>query len=227
MLSNLTIPTQVPAITLPEVVLFPKAIMPIYIFEVRYRAMLKKILDTDRLLIVAGQNQKKAEETGLFEPHYEIASIGIIRASHQAEDGSSNLLIQGLQRVRVKKIVQEQPYRIVNIEVIESEIGTCSENLSQQKAALGRLFDVHLKLGGRIPHEIMGVLNKLNDPEIFLDIAAYTLCDEIREKQKMLEILNTDHRYRYFIDYFRKKNQELAIDKKLRGGLDEDRITFN
>lgn len=224
---TLSIPSQVPAITLPEVVLFPQAIMPLYIYETRYRTMLKTILDTNRLLIVAGQNHEKAEKTGLFEPHYEIASVGIIRASHQAEDGSSNLIIQGLKRVRVKGIAQEDPYRIVNIEVIESDPETCTEQLNQQQAALGRLFDVHLKLGGRIPTEIMGVLNNLNDPEIFLDIAAYTLCNETNEKQKLLEILNTDHRYRYFIDYFRKKNQALAIDKKLRGGLDDEQISCN
>lgn len=227
MSSDLTIPSHVPAMTLPGVVLFPRAIMPIYIFEPRYRTMLKNVLDTNRLLIIVGQNQQKADETDLFEPCYDIASVSIIRASHQAEDGSSNLIVQGLKRVRVKQIVQEEPFRIVEIEVIESTVGSDEADLDAQKAALGRLFDVHLKLGGSIPGEVMKVLKDLQDPEIFLDIAAYTLCAETRKKQRILEMINPHHRYRYFIDYFRKKNQELALEKKLRGGLDDEQINLN
>src|SRR5882757_5542155 len=110
---EITLPDEVPLMTLPDVAFFPQALMPLHIFEPRYREMLRDVLSTNRLFAVAGLNAR--DDTGRFEPLYRVATIGIVRACQGNEDGTSNLLLQGLARVEVKGIVREHPYRSVRI----------------------------------------------------------------------------------------------------------------
>ena len=51
---EIVLPSEVPVMTLPETVFFPQALMPLHIFEPRYREMLRNVLATNRLFAVAG-----------------------------------------------------------------------------------------------------------------------------------------------------------------------------
>ncbi|MBC2593108.1 LON peptidase substrate-binding domain-containing protein [Ruficoccus amylovorans] len=221
------IPREIPVMTLPEVVLFPHAMLPLYIFEERYRRMLQDVLESDRLFVVAGQDMEKARVTGEFEPPFGIASVGVIRASHLNEDATSNLIIQGLARVRIRRILSEEPYRLVEIESVATEPGAQREALAADRLRLTDLLLAHGKLGGEVPEEIMEFLGSLKDEETFLDLAAFTLCPDGLEKQRLLETFSTAERFSRFFSVLQRANENLVIDNKLRGGLPDDRIELN
>ena len=63
---EIVLPDVVAVMTLPEVAFFPQALLPLHIFEPRYRAMLKDVLATHRLFAVAGLNTHA--DTQQFEP---------------------------------------------------------------------------------------------------------------------------------------------------------------
>src|SRR5690554_6058700 len=108
---EIILPDELPVMTLPNITFFPQALMPLHIFEPRYREMLKDVLATNRLFAVAGLNEKLAGQPNQFEPPHRIASVGIIRACQKNADGTSNLLLQGLCRVEFLEIVTDAPYR--------------------------------------------------------------------------------------------------------------------
>ena len=224
---HVEIPSEIPVMTLSNVCLFPHAMLPLCIFEPRYRRMLDDVLESDRLFVVAGQDTEKARVTGEFEPPFQIASVGVIRASHQNEDETSNLIIQGLARVRIKRIISEEPYRLIEIESVVTEPGGDDAVLLTMRKQLTELLMAHGKLGGEVPEEIMDFLGSLKDTDTFLDLAAYTLCPDDREKQTLLETLSTTARFGRFLRVLQRANENLAIDNKLRGGLGDDRIMLN
>ncbi|QYY35563.1 LON peptidase substrate-binding domain-containing protein [Ruficoccus sp. ZRK36] len=221
------IPAEIPVMTLPDVVLFPHAMLPLYIFEPRYRQMLQDVLKNDRLFVVAGQDSEKERATGEFEPPFGIASVGIIRASHLNEDETSNLIIQGLARVRIQQIISEDPYRMVRIEPLATEPGAQQDSLNADRARLTELLLAHAKLGGEVPDEVMDFLGSLGDDDTFLDLAAFALCPDDREKQRLLETLSTAERFRHFHSVLQRANENLVIEHKLRGDLPDDRIELN
>src|SRR3954463_3118867 len=108
---EITLPNEVPVMTLPDVAFFPQALMPLHIFEPRYRQMLRDVLATNRIFAVAGLDQRKMGKKSVSEPAHRIAGIGMVRACQENEDGTSNLLLQGLCRVEVGGIVTDAPYR--------------------------------------------------------------------------------------------------------------------
>src|SRR6266571_1584125 len=94
--ATMKLPREVPVMTLPNAVLFPQALVPLYIFEPRYRQMLADALDSHRMFSVAMQKPDTTREAPCS-----VAGLGLIRASVLNKDGTSNLIIQGLARVRL------------------------------------------------------------------------------------------------------------------------------
>lgn len=213
--------------TLANVVLFPQAILPLHIYEPRYRKMLQDVLDGDRLFVVAGQDLEKDHATGEFESPYAVASVGVVRASHQSDEGTSNLIVQGLLRVGFKQILREEPYRMARIEPLSSIAGATSAQLGALRKKLVRVLHTRSELGEDVPDEVLHFLESLQDPEVFLDLSVFTLCHDMKIKQQLLETLDTRKRFQRFLNYMQRQNEELIIDKKLRGGMDDDQIAMN
>lgn len=101
------LPEQVPVMTLPSATLFPQALLPLYIFEPRYRKMLADTLKSHRMFSVAMQDPAKTRERPCT-----IAGLGLIRVSVDHADGTSHLILQGLTRIELVETVQTRPYRI-------------------------------------------------------------------------------------------------------------------
>jgi len=114
-LQEIEIPKEVGVITLKGSVLFPQAMMPLFIFEPRYREMLRDALEEDRIFAVAAADEQAIEAGAENEPSHKVASIGIVRACKKNDDGTANLILQGLTRVRFDEVVAELPYRRAKI----------------------------------------------------------------------------------------------------------------
>src|SRR5258708_1806479 len=109
------LPREVPVRALPNAALFPQALLPLYIFEPRYRKMLADALRSDRMFSVAMQKPGRQRETP--SP---VAGLGLIRVSVGHGDGTSHLVLQGLARVELEETVRYRPYRVQRIRRLES-----------------------------------------------------------------------------------------------------------
>ena len=95
---NFVLPDRMPAMTLRGVVLFPKAMMPLRIFEERYKAMLADRLNNDRIFAIVAERENVKQEEEHLELPFEMATAGLIRVSKENADGTSFVLLQGLSR---------------------------------------------------------------------------------------------------------------------------------
>ena len=109
------LPEQVAVLTLPNAILFPRAFLPLHIFEARYRQLLADCLRDSRLVAIALRRAGPAEET----PHT-VGGLGVIRTSIRQPDGTSNLVVEGVARVKIVEYIQLQPYRIARIQPLDS-----------------------------------------------------------------------------------------------------------
>lgn len=222
---EITIPDEVAVMTLPGVAFFPQALMPLHVFEPRYREMLRDSLNSDRLFAVAGLNQR--EKTGGFEPIHRVATVGIVRACQSRSDGTSNLLLQGLARVAVTSIVGEEPYRRIRVRPLTSSPGAPQEENRRLRAQLSRLLGTRMRLSGEATDELTKFLRTVDDPETFVDLAAFSLCHDAVLKQRLLETLNVHKRITLLRDWMRREVENLRLRKLLQGKLDDDDIVNN
>lgn len=100
---------SMPVFPLPRVVLFPRALLPLHIFEPRYKKMLDDCLDSHRCLAMACVVEgTERDEVPRFE---RVAGAGVVVEREALPDGRSNILLHGRTRVVLDELPFEPPYR--------------------------------------------------------------------------------------------------------------------
>jgi Lon protease-like protein len=202
------LPEQVPVMPLSGALLFPRALLPLYIFEPRYREMLDYSLKHDRVFAVA---LVRPEVTEWNSPNdfFHIAGVGLIRACVGRGDGTSNLILQGLERVRFTEFEQEQPFPIAAIETLESDAASSVET----EALATKVLELYAGLKGdgkQLPSKVDRYLSDLADPEMLADLVASTFITDPLRRQHVLEELSINQRLRLMIRYLREEKGSAA-----------------
>ncbi len=133
------VPSVVPVFPLPGVVLFPHTILPLHIFEPRYRALFADALEGDRVVAVA-QLKPGWEQAyhSLRAPIHSVIGIGKIVQHEQLDDGNYNVLLRGAGRASVVEELSKPPYRTARVEPIAT---FCSASDSESEDMRRKLFD--------------------------------------------------------------------------------------
>ena len=174
------LPATLPVMVLPGVTLFPNALLPLHIFEPRYRLMLDEALGDCRMLAMAMPRDKEEQEVE------EIAGAGLVRACIRNDDGTSNLILQGVARVRFTGWEQKEPFRIATIEKLPSREGD-QENLDIQVTRLHALCSRFKEQGIELPSQFEAYLNQITNIGVITDLVASTLVADSRVRQMLLE----------------------------------------
>ncbi len=205
MASSVPLPTQAPVMPLPGALLFPHALLPLHIFELRYREMLRHALRHHRMFCVALLKPRRLEWESPAD-FFHIAGIGLIRACVERSDGTSDLILQGLGRVAFKGFEQETPFPIARIDSIESE----SVRSVETEALAAKVLELYHNLKGdglrQLPPKVDRYLADLADPEMLADLIASTFVTDPLRRQRVLEERSINHRLRLVIRYLREEN---------------------
>ena len=181
---------------LPNVVLFPNVLLPLHIFEPRYRQMVADALAGDRLITMVMLKPGYDEDYQGDPPIYEVGSIGRIIRHEELPDGRSNLILYGLRRVQIEhELPSDRLYRTASVMFLED----CypAENS-------GELADRHQRARDLLA-EILTLVGRCADAERLAssestplgrlcDIAAHSLSFDISAKQALLEELDVSKR---------------------------------
>lgn len=223
---DIEIPEIVPVMTLRDTVLFPHAVMPLFIFEQRYREMIADVLKTHRLFAIFNEDAG-SETEGQEEPLAKMGTVGIIRAAHQNPDGTSNLALQGIVRVRLLEIVQESPYRMVRVETCPGEDEQEAAEQALNRDQILSHLDRQPELTRGLPEEYVQFLRSLTQTGPFIDVAIHSICQDPVVKQRLLETLPLADRYEIFEQFLIKEEARLDLFNQLQGLTRDDEIELN
>ena len=198
-----TIPSVAPVMVLPGAVLFPKAILPLRIFEPRYKAMLEFALENDRMFCVA-QMKPEISDAVSEDQLFHTAGIGLIAASHTQADGTSNLMLHGLARVRFQGFVQESPFRIARVLPLVAVEGD-SRKAEDLAAELRKLCAKIRVNDAPLPEPFPEMFAKITDPEDLANGVSHSLVGDGLERQAILEEEDTTVRLRMLLRLIREQ----------------------
>jgi Lon protease-like protein len=185
---------------LPGAVLFPHALLPLYIFEPRYREMLEHALQRDRMFSVA-LIKPSCPDWHAPEDFFHFATVGLIRACVGRGDGTSNLVLQGLHRVRFKSFERETPFPVAKIDIVES---TDSAATVETEALGEKVLELYRKLKRaerQLPPKVDRYLEQLGDLEMLCDLVTSTFVDDPLRRQRILEEYSLNQRLRLLITF--------------------------
>lgn len=192
----------VPMFPLPNVVLFPRMLLPLHIFEPRYRAMTRSALDGERLIAMALLRpgwQKEYEGAPSVHP---ILGLGKIVEDTALEDGRFNLVLYGIARLKVLEETSRTPYRSVRVEVLP------------ERPAAGSGYDRKRRLLLAFYGQVLRQISKGGTAAPPEDVPLGLLCDLLASliafdppvKQSLLEELDVAARCDLLLELLQRMN---------------------
>ena len=189
---------QIPIFPLPEVVFFPETVLPLHVFEPRYRQMIADSLAGDRWLGVVMLRAGWEKDYQGRPPVHDVAGAGEIIQAEMLADGRYNILLDG--RVRVRILSEEPPegrlYRVARAERVEDRgpapgDRTFSGRLQELRAAHARLL---LALGQSHP-DVVGRLTVAGaSPGTVIDRIVSAVVPDAEVRQRLLETTDVSER---------------------------------
>jgi len=209
------IPREIPVMTLPNATLFPQALLPLYIFEPRYRQMLADALHSNRMFSVAMLKPGSTRESP--SP---VAGLGLIRVSVGHRDGTSHLILQGIARVELEDAVRYKPYRVQRIRPLPTPpsdnvkvdaLMAKMRELLEERIGLGLPFPFPVMSPGHAkgateppsisPKKILNYLDAIADPEQAADLVSCAVLPGAVERQTILETVDVESRLQRLIHF--------------------------
>lgn len=208
---GIEIPKRVPVMMLPEVSLFPGMMLPLFIFEPRYRQMLDETLNGDRMFAVAMLTGEGSEGE---EPE-SVAGVGLIRASVQNDDGTSHVILIGLSRVLITDVAHEEVYPEIDILTVDESDDPSVKAIAlavKVKELAGELIRRNqpdasaandapddeaayvAKMGGDSFNQLADQMARMESPGQLADMLAPALIADPHRKQELLATLDVEDR---------------------------------
>lgn len=188
---------------LRETLLIPHSMLPLRIFEERYRQMLQHCLDHDRMFCVALVNHG-IEEWRTVEDFHHVAGVGLIRVARAQEDGTFLLVLQGIARVRLMNFVQHTPFPIAQIRELPAQV----PNVVEADALGAKVIELCKSLQEKspaVPDKIAREIEHMQNPGVLADVVANTFIGNPYRRQNLLEQPVVSDRLRLLIDYLQRE----------------------
>ena len=195
---------DLPLFPLSQVVLFPRALLPLHVFEPRYRTLLKDVLATHgTLAVVLVPDTRDVDERG--QPRIAtVAGAGEVVEHQELPDGRSNILVRGLCRVRLAELPLVPPYRRARATVLEEVDGGLApaDRTALVAAASAFSAEVHKRdpnFSFRLPANV--------EVSAICDLCAHHLVIDAAARQAILEQLDVAARVQMVI-------RELSVQQR-------------
>ncbi|RPJ33042.1 MAG: hypothetical protein EHM17_11650 [Verrucomicrobiaceae bacterium] len=199
---SLHLPERCGVMLLPDCTLFPHGGLPLHIFEPRYRQLLADALEGDCIFAVARLTaEERGDPAACTAP---LGTIGLVRASREAEDGTSQLLLHGVIRVRFIEWHDERPYPFASIEPVVSIFAPERQAAAAMKTLRGAVEDAIRSLPAEVKEGVFALLDRADGPELMTDIVCQQFIHEPDLRQQLLEMESVGARIPVICDYLRK-----------------------
>ncbi len=193
------LPNTLPIMVLSGATLFPHSYMPLFIFEQRYRDMLRYALQHERMFCVGNALPGVNADTHP-DPVHPITTAGLVRACVMHDDGTFHLMLSGLQRVEILGWEQQAPFRVAT--VIPRPCFHSDETYSRSLAL--DLIDLGSQMCGEgqpMSEPMREHLRGIKDPAAIADVVAHTFINDPERRQQLLEIDDVSERLGHLVSH--------------------------
>lgn len=200
---------RLPLFPLPQSVLFPGALLPLHVFEPRYKAMVSDVLASHRLLSVVLITDAQAADAHGHPTIARVAGVGEIIEHVELPGGRYNILLRGRARVRLAELPFTPPYRTAEATILDGDTGNVPSAahaalLSTATAFTSLVKDRDKGFDLRLPRGASAALTA--------DLCAHYLVLDPRERQAILETLDPAARVQRVTEALALQHLTLGMD---------------
>ena len=204
-----------PVLPLRDVVVFPYMVMPLFVGRAKSISALDEAMNEGKQLLLVSQKQADLEEPTVDDV-FDVGTIANIIQLLKLPDGTVKVLVEGQQRAKINQLNDGEDHFSAEVTPIETTFGDEKE-LDVVKAAVLNEFESYLQLNKKIPADVLGALQRIDDADRLADTMAAHIPVTVRHKQSMLELADVQERLEYLLGMMESEADILQVEKRIRG----------
>ena len=218
-----TIPEILPVLPLSGAFVFPKMVFPMEVSGDTAVNLIDEAMAADRLvgLALLKPTGEETKEPHKIEDFHSVGTSAVILRMAKTTDNKTQLLLQGIGRVRWIELLEGKPYLRARVEPLE-DLEQRDIEVEALMANLISLFERIVKLSPFLPQEFGTMAKSITEPGVLADIVASVINSPIEEKQKILEILDVKERLREVTRLVNHQVEVLELGSKIQTQVKDD-----
>ena len=204
-----------PVLPLRDVVVFPYMVMPLFVGRAKSISALDEAMNEGKQLLLVSQKQADLEEPTVDDV-FDVGTIANIIQLLKLPDGTVKVLVEGQQRAKINQLNDCEDHFSAEVTPIETTFGDEKE-LDVVKAAVLNELESYLQLNKKIPADVLGALQRIDDADRLADTMAAHIPVTVRHKQSVLELADVQERLEYLLGMMESEADILQVEKRIRG----------
>lgn len=205
---------HLPLLPLRDVVVFPHMVVPLFVGREKSIKALEHAMSVEKSIFLCTQKDAKVDEPSEEDIH-EIGTIGTVLQLLRLPDGTVKALVEGKQRGRIEKFIDNQDFFYVEV---ESQVEPEEPPLEVEALfrSLNSTFEAYAKINKKIPPEIVSTVAAIRDPSQLCDSMINHLSLKLEDKQTLLSHISPLARMEALYELMRSEIEVLQIEQRIK-----------
>lgn len=208
------VPELLPILPLRKIVVFPYMIIPLIISRPSSVQLINDVLLENRLIGLFAQKDPEIENP-TEEDIYHTGTMGSVLKMMKSGEDQLRILVQGINRVKLDRVVQSEPYYVGDVSTLE-DIEVESVEVEALMKAIVNQFKELVELTPHLPDEAYIAALNIDEPDKLADFIASNIQIDLEERQKILETLDVKERLDLINSHIFKEVELLRLSSKIQ-----------
>lgn len=208
------ITNPIPLLPLRELVVFPQQVVPLFVGREKSVRAIEESQREGKYIFLAAQKDARTSNPGPKDI-YTTGTLGEVVQLIRLADGPIKVLVEGKCRARIKKVVREDDFMLVDVEEILPNLEVSTE-LKALMRSVNMTFENYVKLGKKVNPEMIMQVNAIEDPSRLADAIVVQLNIKLEDKQEILETIEPQERLEKILGHMKSEIEILQVEKRIR-----------
>jgi ATP-dependent Lon protease len=227
---QITIPDVLPVLPMPDIVIFPYMIVPLFVNRERSAKAVDHALAENRMIMLVSQKDPNIDEPKAADL-YDFGTVSVIMRMLKMPDGRVRILVQGFSRAQVEFFDESNPYISAKIQPrAEPQVTAATPELEALIRNVKSTLERMVSLGKNISPDLVAIAANLDDPGRLSDLVASNLDLKVDKAQEVLQLIDPIDRLRRVHQLMTKETEVLEIQNDIntqaRGEMDKTQREF-
>ena len=213
--TSTVITNSIPLLPLRDVVVYPQIVQPLFVGRPKSIKALETAMASDKKVLLVAQ-KSAADDDPSASDLYQIGTVASILQLIRLPDGTVKVLVEGLDRAKIKSVNYEDDYVTANVSVLAGEEPSAKETDALIRSLLAQ-FDHYVQLSKKIPPEVMSSISSIDEAGRQVDTIASHMSLQLEEKQNLLELAGLQARIEHLMALIESEIDLFAVEKRIRG----------
>ncbi|KGT85043.1 DNA-binding protein, partial [Xanthomonas vasicola] len=207
---------DLPVLPLRDVVVFPHMVIPLFVGRDKSMRALEKAMEADKRILLVAQKSAETDDPAAGDL-YTVGTLAQVLQLLKLPDGTIKVLVEGLSRVTVDKVVEQDGALQGQGTEVEASDAREPREVEAIARSLMSLFEQYVKTNRKLPPELLQTLAGIDEPGRLADTIAAHIGVRLADKQRLLEITDIGERLEFLVGLVDGEIDVQQLEKRIRG----------